>query len=148
MRPVRASASRGRTAKQARSREAWGRVLAVGRHLVEEGGVEALTVTEVCRRSGISPPSLYARVDGKAGLFAAVYERGMADIASTEERVFAGLPRVLHRQAGARGGLPAPPRTHRRRARVERACGGGQHSGYPSRHTGGVMAHGDRADRE
>jgi AcrR family transcriptional regulator len=82
-----------RAPKQARSREAWERVLAVGRALVEEGGVEALTVTEVCRRSGISPPSLYARVDGRAGLFAAVYERGMTEIAATEERVLAGLPR-------------------------------------------------------
>jgi AcrR family transcriptional regulator len=41
----------------------------------------------------MSPPSLYARVDGLAGLFAAVYDRGMAQVAATEQQVFAGLPR-------------------------------------------------------
>jgi len=81
-----------REPKQARSREAWERVLEVGRRLVEEGGVPALTITEVCRRSGINAPSLYARVDGRAGLFAAVYERGMAEVRATEERVLGPLP--------------------------------------------------------
>lgn len=82
-----------REPKQARSREAWERALDVGRELLEEGGIEALTISEVCRRSNMSPPSLYARVDGLAGLFAAVYDRGMAQVAATEEQVFAGLPR-------------------------------------------------------
>ena len=81
-----------REPKQARSRESWERVLEVGRALIEEGGLGALTITEVCRRSGISPPSLYARVDGKEGLFAAVYNRGMLEVEATEDRVFAGLP--------------------------------------------------------
>lgn len=88
-----ADAAKVRAPKQARTRASWERVLEVGRALIEEGGVEALTVTEVCRRSGISPPSLYARVDGRAGLFTAVWARGMAEIAATEERLFAGLPR-------------------------------------------------------
>lgn len=83
-----------RAPKQARTRESWERVLEVGRTLIEEGGVEALTVTEVCRRSGISPPSLYARVDGRSGLFAAVWARGMTEIEATEERLFRGLPRA------------------------------------------------------
>ena len=82
-----------REPKQARSREAWERVLDVGRQLIEEGGVPALTITEVCRRSGINAPSLYARVDGRAGLFAAVYERGMAEVRQTEDRMLAPLPR-------------------------------------------------------
>jgi AcrR family transcriptional regulator len=82
-----------REPKQARSRESWERVLDAGRQLIEEGGIAALTITEVCRRSGVNPPSLYARVDGKAGLFAAVYDRGMAEIQATEERVFHALPR-------------------------------------------------------
>jgi AcrR family transcriptional regulator len=81
-----------REPKQARSRESWERVLEVGRELIEEGGLGALTITEVCRRSGVSPPSLYARVDGKAGLFAAVYDRGMAEVQATEDLLFAGLP--------------------------------------------------------
>lgn len=83
-----------REPKQARSRKAWERALDVGQQLLEEGGIEALTIADVCRRSNMSPPSLYARVDGLAGLFAAVYDRGMAQVAATEEQVFAGLPRV------------------------------------------------------
>ncbi|WP_375390264.1 TetR/AcrR family transcriptional regulator [uncultured Amnibacterium sp.] len=83
-----------RQPKQARSRDGWERALEVGLALIEEGGVEALTVTEVCRRSGINAPSLYARVDGRAGLFTAVWERGMTDVRATEERVLAGLPRA------------------------------------------------------
>lgn len=82
-----------REPKQARSREAWERVLEVGGQLLEEGGVRALTITEVCRRSGVNPPSLYARVDGKAGLFAAVYDRGMERVRASEEEAFRGLPR-------------------------------------------------------
>lgn len=82
-----------REPKQARSRDGWERVLEVGVQLLEEGGLEALTITEVCRRSAVSPPSLYARVDGKAGLFAAVYERGMERVRATEDEAFDGLPR-------------------------------------------------------
>ena len=91
-----------REPKQARTREAWQRVLEVGVRLVEEGGVDALTITEVCRRSEVSPPSLYARVDGLAGLFAAVYDRGMAQVKASEEQLFAGLPKpgsTLEQQA-------------------------------------------------
>lgn len=99
-----------REPKQARSRESWERVLEVGRALIEEGGLGALTITEVCRRSGISPPSLYARVDGLDGLFAAVYDRGMSEILETEEQAFAGLPSIgasLAEQATAAAGAIA-----------------------------------------
>ncbi len=81
-----------REPKQARSRDSWERALEAGLQLLEEGGVEALTVTEVCRRAAISPPSLYARVDGLAGLFAAVWERGMQRVHRIEDEAFAGLP--------------------------------------------------------
>jgi AcrR family transcriptional regulator len=107
-----------RAPKQARSREAWERVLEVGRQLIEEGGVAALTVTEVCRRAGISAPSLYARVDGRAGLFAAVYDRGMIEIAATEDAVFSGLPRpdasAADRAADAANAIAAVFETHAR----------------------------------
>lgn len=76
-----------REPRQARSRASWGRVLAVGRDLLESGGYEALTVSEVCRRAGITAPSLYARVDGRAGLFRAVYENGMTDVGATEDEL-------------------------------------------------------------
>jgi AcrR family transcriptional regulator len=107
-----------REPKQARSREAWERVLEVGRQLIEEGGVAALTITEVCRRSGINPPSLYARVDGKAGLFAAVYDRWMAEIEATEARYFEHLPRpdatVQEQASDAASAIAAVFATHAR----------------------------------
>ena len=56
----------------------------MGIELLESGGWEALTITEVCRRSGVSAPTIYARVDGRQGLFDAVYEVGMARVRQTE----------------------------------------------------------------
>lgn len=70
---------------QARTKESWHRVLEVGLELLEHGGFDALTVSEVCRRARISAPSLYARVDGRRGLFLAVYEHGMALVRETEQ---------------------------------------------------------------
>lgn len=86
---------------QARSRAGWERALEVGLELLQEGGYEALTVSEVCRRAAISAPSLYARVDGRLGLFRAVYERGMAQVIVTEDRVFAEASGSLERTVDA-----------------------------------------------
>lgn len=80
-----------RPPKQERSRAAWNRALDVGLTLLESGGLDAVTITEVCRRGRISPPSLYARVAGRAGLIAAVYERGMARVRASEDAVVASL---------------------------------------------------------
>nr|WP_274636101.1 TetR/AcrR family transcriptional regulator [Microbacterium bovistercoris] len=75
---------------QARSRASWERVLTAGRALLEEGGYEALTINEVCRRAHVAPPSIYARVDGRVELFRAVYERTMHEVVATEDELFAG----------------------------------------------------------
>ncbi|WP_285115599.1 TetR/AcrR family transcriptional regulator [Leifsonia sp. fls2-241-R2A-40a] len=72
---------------QARSRDTWERVLLTASGLFEAGGWEALTIAEVCRRSGVSAPSIYARVDGRAGLFAAVYQLGLDRMRATEDRL-------------------------------------------------------------
>lgn len=80
-----------RPPQQRRSRESWQRALDIGTELFVQGGYEALSVSEVCRRAGIAAPSLYARVDGLEGLFRAIYERGMAEVAATEDRVLTGL---------------------------------------------------------
>ncbi len=73
---------------QERSRARWERVIAAGRELLESGGYDALTISEVCRRAGATAPSIYARVDGRAGLFRAVYEDGMRAVVATEEELF------------------------------------------------------------
>jgi AcrR family transcriptional regulator len=76
-----------RPPKQDRTRESWQRILDTGLELLETGGWEALTVSEVCRRCELSAPSLYARVDGRAGLFSAVYEYGMQRVTATHLRL-------------------------------------------------------------
>ncbi len=52
-----------------------------------ESGWNGLTIAEVCRRAGVSAPSIYARVDGKAGLFLAVHERLLAEMRTTEDQL-------------------------------------------------------------
>ncbi|WP_162256628.1 TetR/AcrR family transcriptional regulator [Agromyces sp. Soil535] len=73
---------------QERSRVGWERILDTGLTLLEEGGYEALTISEVCRRADVSAPSIYARVDGRLGPFFAVYERGIARVVATEDHAF------------------------------------------------------------
>ncbi|MGO4592671.1 TetR/AcrR family transcriptional regulator [Leifsonia sp. 2TAF2] len=77
-----------RAPRQARSRESWERVLRTALELFEGGGWEALSISETCRRAGVSAPSIYARVDGRAGLFAAVYEFGIQRMRTTEDQLF------------------------------------------------------------
>lgn len=77
---------------QERSRRLWNRTLDTALDLLIEGGLEAVTVSEVCRRARISPPSLYARVDGLAGLISATYEYGMDSVRATEADALARVP--------------------------------------------------------
>ena len=78
-----------REPRQARSRASWDRVVAVGRDLLAEGGYDALTISDVCRRAGVTAPSIYARVDGRVGLFRAVYEDVMRDVLASEDELSA-----------------------------------------------------------
>lgn len=96
-----------RAPRQDRSRHSWERVLAAGMDLFEERGWNGLTITEVCRRAQVSAPSIYARVDGKAGLFLAVHARWLAQMEVTENELIsihtvAGAPPVLAAEAAAR----------------------------------------------
>lgn len=72
---------------QERSRENWERVLAVGLDLFAERGWQGLTIAEVCRRAEVTAPSIYARVDGKSGLFRAVHDRWLADANRSEREI-------------------------------------------------------------
>lgn len=69
---------------QQRTRASWERILDAGTRLLEEQGFEALTITAVCREAHVSPPTIYARVDGLAGLFWAIYDRGMTEVLATQ----------------------------------------------------------------
>lgn len=77
---------RVREPRQARSRDAWARILRAGTELLEEHGREGLTIAAVCERAGVAPTAIYARVDGIAGLFWAIYEERMGSVLASEEQ--------------------------------------------------------------
>lgn len=78
---------------QARSREAWDRILDAGRSLLEEGGPAEVTIAKVCARASVTPTAIYARVDGITGLFWAIYEHGLAEVRADEARALAAAER-------------------------------------------------------
>ena len=87
--------SHSRTPKQNRSRESFDRVLAAAADLLQRGGVQAITLTEVSRRSKVSIGSIYCRVDGKKDLLRAVQERVLDEM----DKEFSGVVNKLRRRA-------------------------------------------------
>jgi AcrR family transcriptional regulator len=67
--------ARVRAPRQRRARMTLERVLDVGAELLRDEGYEGFSITEVCRRAGVSPGTLYERVDGKDDLFLAIHDR-------------------------------------------------------------------------
>ncbi|MBN9201758.1 MAG: TetR/AcrR family transcriptional regulator [Microbacterium chocolatum] len=78
-----------RPPQQERSRHAWDRVLEAGTWILENEGRDALTITGVCERARVTPMAIYRRVDGLAGLFWAIYDRGMKAVVATYEQELA-----------------------------------------------------------
>jgi AcrR family transcriptional regulator len=74
---------------QERSAQTWDRVLQAGTKLLVEGGWEAMTITAVCNEAKVTPPTIYARVDGLSGLFWAVYGNGMQAVLATQNSFLA-----------------------------------------------------------
>lgn len=70
-------------------------MLAAGAELLAEGGYDALTIAEVCRRARVSAPSIYARVDGREALFRAVYAHAMDRVVATEDEELGSCPRTV-----------------------------------------------------
>lgn len=56
------------------------RFIAVAAALVDEGGLEAVTLREVGRRAGLSRAAPYRHFDSKEGLFAAIAERDLRQL--------------------------------------------------------------------
>lgn len=73
---------------QERSREAWDRILEAALEILVTEGRPALTIAAVCRRAKVAPTAIYARVDGIAGLFWALYEAEMEHVYATQEGLF------------------------------------------------------------
>ncbi len=73
---------------QERSREAWDRILEAALEILIGEGRASLTISAVCSRAKVAPTAIYARVDGIAGLFWALYESQMEGVFATQEALF------------------------------------------------------------
>jgi len=78
--PMRLKTKHARAPKQERSRRSFERMLHAATSILEKGGLAALTLTEVSRRSGVSIGSIYGRLDGKEDLIRAVQAQALTKI--------------------------------------------------------------------
>jgi AcrR family transcriptional regulator len=74
-----------RLPQQARSLDAWRRVLDCGLDLFISEGYERFTIAEICSRAEVAPRFIYDRVDNKDALFLAVYLHGLKPITEEQE---------------------------------------------------------------
>lgn len=56
------------------------RVLAVASRILDESGIEGLTIRRLARESGFTPPAIYALFGDKAGLVVALIDCGFRDL--------------------------------------------------------------------
>jgi AcrR family transcriptional regulator len=96
-----------RPPQQRRSRESLERVLAAGIALLQEGGYDAFTITEVARRAKVSVGSLYGRFPSKDALFHELQARALEGIEADQQRLLGAdwddlaAPALVHAAVGA-----------------------------------------------
>ena len=83
---------------QERSRHAWQRILDAGLELIEEQGFDGLTISALCKRASVTPPTVYARTPSKEALLQALYDHALehisrSDTLSPEDPCWMALPR-------------------------------------------------------
>jgi AcrR family transcriptional regulator len=83
-----------RTPLQGRSKASLERMLAAARDLMIERGNEDFTLQEVSQRGNVSIGSIYLRFESKDNLVRAVLAKGLADLAESEDAMFAQLTRT------------------------------------------------------
>ena len=76
--------------------------MAAGRQLLEEEGLEALTMRRLAERVGIRAPSLYKHLPDKAALEAAIIATGFEEAAAAFEQAVDRAARRARRGAGRR----------------------------------------------
>jgi AcrR family transcriptional regulator len=72
-------------------------ILTIAADVMTEVGVNGLSLSEVARRLGVKPPSIYKYFDSIMGIYDALFERGQRD----------NLEAMRAAMAGAEPGLPA-----------------------------------------
>src|SRR3954466_7298327 len=63
-------------------------ILAVAREIMREQGVAALSMNEIARRVGITPPALYNYFPSKLALYDALYRLGIRIFIGADETVW------------------------------------------------------------
>lgn len=82
------SASVEEDRRQRRQRETLAEILEVSLEVMREEGVGGLTLSEVARRMGIKPPSLYKHIDSKMAVYDALFSAAArANDAAIEEAI-------------------------------------------------------------
>jgi AcrR family transcriptional regulator len=62
-----------------RRQETIGEILAIAEQVMTEEGVNGLSLSEVARRLGVKPPSIYKYFDSLMSIYDALFERGQRD---------------------------------------------------------------------
>ncbi|MDR2858547.1 MAG: TetR/AcrR family transcriptional regulator [Novosphingobium sp.] len=75
------------------------RIIAAANELLEEEGLEGLTIRAVLRRSGLARRAFYERFAGKDDLVVAVFAETLAEAAAFFEEQMAALPDPVNRLA-------------------------------------------------
>ena len=96
-----------------RRQETIDEILAIATDVMSEEGVNGLSLSEVARRLGVKPPSLYKYFDSLMAVFDALFERGQRDhldaIRSAIEQEEAGLDALAAGlEAGCRWAIANP----------------------------------------
>ncbi len=84
-----------RAPKQRRSKQSFDRMIDAATEILNEGGLAALTLAEVSRRSRVSIGSIYCRVDSKEDLIREVQTRVLTDM----DHEFAALVNRVRRKS-------------------------------------------------
>ncbi len=77
--------------QQRRSRDSLNRVLKAARELLEEGGYDALVISEVSRRAEVGVGSIYSRLGNKQGVLIAVQLEMLEEVKLESEARFGPL---------------------------------------------------------
>jgi AcrR family transcriptional regulator len=84
-----------------RRQETIGEILDIAQEIMEEHGVNGLTLAEVARRLGVQPPSLYKYFDSLTAVYDALFRRGqLAHLAALTSGMEAAPPGLAALQAG------------------------------------------------
>jgi len=82
-------------------------IVAAARAILEEDGLDGVTMLAVAGRVGVRPPSLYKHLESRWQLLRLVAEDAFADLGAALDRAAVSVPRGAHRRRDSRARLTA-----------------------------------------